>query len=444
MSFIQPFLTTWLLCIIVLCFIKIKWSIALFLLYLMLVPYINIGISGLGTGDNFIKLLLVIGYYIERRKKQIKFSYIPYVPFVIYFVVSLFMTLFQDGVPNDIMLDYIRKDIMNILFFPIIMWNVMRMDSSSIILFRNTMIICIIISIGYGLILTQLGGINPYAMFFLTQIDTDVNYENYYEDAGGGRLFGRISSVYIHPMAFALFIGLTFIYLLYLFVLNKLNRIFLSILMLLTIIMAVLCGVRSVLGGLFVSLFYYFVWGKKFKIMLLSLIIGILGLSVASSVPELSGYITSITDINNKQQDVSGSSVDMRLQQLEGAVAEASRNPLFGLGYGWTTYYQSLKGDHPICLAFESLLFVVICNSGIVGLFLWLFMVMKILYNNKTMRIRSMVIINALLIFYISYSLITGEYGYMRVFLIFYTLLLGESLLYKKENIHKDLLYKVV
>ena len=424
MSFIQPFLTTWLLCIIVLCFIKIKWSIALFLLYLMLVPYINIGISGLGTGDNFIKLLLVIGYYIERRKKQIEFSYEPYIPFVFYFVVSLFMTLFQDGVPNDIMLDYIRKDIMNILFFPIIMWNVMRMDSSSIILFRNTMIICIIISIGYGLILTQLGGINPYAMFFLTQIDTDVNYENYYEAAGGGRLFGRISSVYIHPMAFALFIGLTFIYLLYLFVLNKSNRIFLSILMLLTIIMAVLCGVRSVLGGLIVSMLYYFIWGKKFKIMLLSLVIGVMGLSVVSSVPELSGYITSITDINNEKQDVSGSSVDMRLQQLEGALGEASRNPLFGLGYGWTTYYQSKKGDHPICLAFESLLFVVICNSGIVGLFLWFFMVLKFLYYNKTMNIQSLIVVNSLLFFYIVYSLITGEYGYMRVFLIFYTLML--------------------
>ena len=172
MDFIQPLLTIWLLSIIVLCFIRIKWAISLFLLYMMLVPYINLGISGLGTGDNFVKLIIVIGYFLERRKKSIKFCYKPYIPFLIYFIVSLLMILFQDGVPTDKMLDSFRKDIMNVLFFPIVMWNVIRMDNSSLALFRNTMIVCIIISIGYGLILTQFKGLNPYTMFFLTQKGT--------------------------------------------------------------------------------------------------------------------------------------------------------------------------------------------------------------------------------------------------------------------------------
>ena len=118
----------------------------------------------------------------------------------------------------------------------------------------------------------------------------------------------------------------------------------------------------------------------------------------------------------------------MRLNQLEGAIKEGSKNPLFGLGYGWTGYYHSLKGDHPVCLAFESLIYVIICNSGIFGFFLWTYMVVKYLKINRKMKLNENVLFDCLMVYYLSYSCITGEYGYMKMFLIFYVLMLCNQL----------------
>lgn len=423
---IQLFFTAWLLCVIALSFIKLKWSVALFLAYLMLVPYINIGIPGLGTGDNLIKLIIIIGYFWEHRRKKHIFNIKPFIPFIIYFTVSLIMIPFQYHVPSLTMLDYWRKDVMNILFFPIIIWNIMRIDSSSIGLFRNTMIICIVIANLYGLFLAVIGGgINPYTMYFLSFMDVDTNFESFYEASGGGRLFGRISSVFIHPMTYALFVGLSIIYIYY--IRNRIG-IFLTIFMMSLVgVMSVLCGIRSVLGGLFVAIFYYFLIGRKYKLMLTSVIILIIGMVFLSSIPDLSSYIGSIIDFNNKNGDVSGSSVEMRLDQLEGAIAETSKNPFFGLGYRWTHHYMTINGDHPICLAFESLIFVVLCNSGLIGIFLWMYMVYCFITTNKRYFPYQAILINTLLFFYISYSSITGEYGYMKVFLIFYALMIGET-----------------
>ena len=129
--------------------------------------------------------------------------------------------------------------------------------------------------------------------------------------------------------------------------------------MLALVIMAMVCGVRSVLGGLAVAIAYYLVVGRNAKVFGALLIFGSIAIIVILQIPELSVYLGSIADINNKTGAVSGSSFDMRLDQLYGAVEEASANPIWGLGYSWTTYYQSLYGNHPICLAFESLLYVI-------------------------------------------------------------------------------------
>lgn len=149
---------------------------------------------------------------------------------------------------------------------------------------------------------------------------------------------------------------------------------------------------------------------------------------IADSIPELSKYLGSMADINNTKGDVSGSSVDMRLNQLEGAIKEGNKNPLFGLGYGWTGYYMSLRGDHPVCLAFESLIYVIICNFGLFGFAIWTYMVFKYLKNNRIMHLSENVLFDCLIVFYISYSCITGEYGNMKTFLIFYILMLCNQL----------------
>ena len=433
MEIIQLILTSWLLCVIALCFINLKWAVSLYIAYIMLVPYINLGLPGVGTGDNFIRLIMFVCLWKNLIKNKIKISLFPFIPFIIYFVISLLIIPFQDGVPIGIMVETWRKDVMTVLFLPIIIWNIVLVNPSSIKLFRNTMIICVIIAIGYGLFLTKMDGFNPYAMYFLQFRDTDMDFESYYEAGNDGRLFGRISSVFLHPMNFALFIGLVLIYLYY--IRKNINKVFLIILLCATIIMAVVCGVRSVLGGLIVAIAYYLFVKRSYKLLLIAISVVLLGTIILSYIPELSDYLGSITDINNEKGNVRGSSVELRIRQLQGAVEEASKNPLFGLGYDWTNYYHEINGDHPICLAFESLIYVIICNSGIIGVFLWLYMILKYFVINKRMKIKELAVVNALMVFYISYSIITGEYRYMKTFLIFYVLMISEFYNNRKKYI---------
>ena len=293
-------------------------------------------------------------------------------------------------------------------------------------LFRNAMLVAIAIAVGYGLYLTTAGGVNPYIMSLIGLMDVKQDMESYYEAAGGGRLFGRISSVFVHPMGYAFFLGLSFIYVFQ--SRQYIKKIIIALLLMAIGASAITCGVRSVLGGLVIAVAYYFLMSKNYKMMIGVIAVALVVYAIADSIPELSKYLGSMADINNKKGNVSGSSVEMRLNQLEGAIKEGSKSPLFGLGYDWTGYYQSIKGDHPVCLAFESLIYVIICNSGIFGFFLWAYMVVKYLKINRRMKLNENVLFDCLMVYYLSYSCITGEYGYMKLFLIFYVLMLCNQL----------------
>lgn len=66
------------------------------------------------------------------------------------------------------------------------------------------------------------------------------------------------------------------------------------------------------------------------------------------------------------------SSIALRLEQLQGTLNEINTHFLVGKGYGWNNYYLSTHLTHPVILAFESLVFVVLCNSGILGACVWI------------------------------------------------------------------------
>lgn len=64
-------------------------------------------------------------------------------------------------------------------------------------------------------------------------------------------------------------------------------------------------------------------------------------------------------------------------------------------------------------------------------------MLRKILRYNKGFKGETCYLLNTLLIFYLAYSCITGEYGYMIFLILFYILMLGETL--KENNYHHEL-----
>lgn len=118
----------------------------------------------------------------------------------------------------------------------------------------------------------------------------------------------------------------------------------------------------------------------------------------------------------------------MRLDQLNGCLVEIRNNPILGKGYGWDGWYKSNFGDHPVILSFESLIFVILCDNGFLGFVIWGILIYMVVRNNKKFHLIDTAIANSLLVFYIAYSCITGEYGYMQYFLIFYICLVFENI----------------
>ncbi len=72
------------------------------------------------------------------------------------------------------------------------------------------MLVCIAIASIYGLFLTQTEGLNFYIMELTDISGGEYNIEYLTRDTG--RMFGRITSVFIHPMSFGLFLGLSLVF----------------------------------------------------------------------------------------------------------------------------------------------------------------------------------------------------------------------------------------
>jgi hypothetical protein len=128
----------------------------------------------------------------------------------------------------------------------------------------------------------------------------------------------------------------------------------------------------------------------------------------------------------------------MRLEQLGGVFDEIKDSPIIGKGYGWNGYYMVNNGIHPVIVTFESLLMVVLANNGLIGIVLWTIFVFHTFKVNKSIMLdqQDNYLLNILLIAYISYSLLTGEYGYMKFYMMFYAVVSG--VLLKNKNLYSN------
>ena len=121
------------------------------------------------------------------------------------------MIPFQTSVPYQEALNTWMSNAMFYLVLPIVLYNELYDNPKGIKIIHIFLAIIIFIISSYGLYLTTIPGENPYVSFMTIITGQEFN-EAYALADGDGRLFGRISSVFLHPMAFALWIGLSLIY----------------------------------------------------------------------------------------------------------------------------------------------------------------------------------------------------------------------------------------
>ena len=417
--------------ILVLFFVKFRIGLCLYIAYIFLVPYCNINIGGLSLGWNLINTFLLLAYCVNCSRKcgKIHFAYKPFIPFFILYGLLLLEMSFQDGVPIEYAINKWRLDIFN-LILPIVIFSASQYDykigKHSLI----TMALVCIVVIVYAFALIPLQGINPYIVE-LANINNAELLEAQFGDQLN-RLMIKISSTFTHPMTFGAFLGMAAVYI-YSYVTNKKNVVLVCVLVGL-ISCIFFCGIRTPIAALFITIAVYLLQKKNFKAFFRALMLGVIGYFIIIQIPALSETILSMTD--RSSSEVGGSSIEMRLEQLDAAFDEVRNCMVFGKGHGYNSYYWSVHGTHPRLYSFESLVFVILCNYGLVGFLIWGIMFYKIFRFSKQMREKSLGLFIVLLItYYISFTCITGEYGYMKYFLIFYSLLIiSRQPQYKFQN----------
>ncbi len=402
---------------LLLCFFRIKYGIAMYLLYMILVPYINF----FSLGQNFFPIIIIVALLLNYGVKGILYK--PLIPFLYLYIAQFLLIPLHNDLPIFSQINFFRTDFMNTLLLPLAIINTIKQDRSAIFLYLKVLIFTILIAASYSVFLSTMPGINPYLLAVLPLGGGEFK-DTYALAEDGGRVFGRISGVFPHPMTNGLFLSLSFVFIsLQIFIVKSKTIRYFYIFSLFVVFIAIFfIGVRTAIVSTAFGLIAFVLLRRKFELALYSSIGIAILLLILSYIPGMEDFVVSI--FSSDSSNVKGSSMDMRITQLEGAFYLVRSNPLFGLGYNWTQNYITVHGEHPILLAFESLIYMVLCNNGFAGLAIWI--VMLYLYYKKVKRsfkFSFSTYLLVLMIVYILYTLVTGDYGYMKFLLIFYSIM---------------------
>lgn len=407
---------------------KPKYGALLYIIYMYLAPWIYIGgfqIYSRTLAFIFLALFFVL-FLGKYHLKDLK----PLMPYTIFLLFNFFLLLFAERFTES--LQWYMFTICDFFFILFLYVNILN-DRKVASLYKWTLygVFCAITA--YGLFLTTIPGINPFKLMQMPLFGGDFN-EAYAAGNSAllgdttiaeGRMFGRISSVFDHPMTYGLNLGFFLIFSLY--ILKDKPKILYPTL--LCIVIAVItCGVRTAIAALIITAIFALFYLHKVRyawygIVLFAVMVLILPLISESA----ESYIASI--FNSNDSETQGSSLSMRLTQLEGCFDIVKDNPFFGKGYGWHYWFNAKFGAHPKALYFESLFFTILVETGIVGFFTWSVFILK---QSKFIKEFSQdrlyrCCLFSLMVYYLVYSLITGDMG-IKNMMIFYVILVGVNL----------------
>ncbi len=126
------------LLIIVFSFVKLKIGVAIYLAYLLLVPYMQIHFFGVTFSYNLVNLIFLVAFFVDfRGRHKYRIDYKPLIPFAVLYGGYLIIMLFSSDTPLAHMLEKYRQQVMKIFILTFVMWNVTIQDNTSVKLFRN-------------------------------------------------------------------------------------------------------------------------------------------------------------------------------------------------------------------------------------------------------------------------------------------------------------------
>jgi len=413
---------------LVLSVFNMKYSLGLMIAYRLLVPYSSFQFSSIPIEYNYI-LLLIFCIFLFRVAflNHEPFDRRIIMPFAIFTFIIIIGSFFSDGVDFTFQIASLRSYIIGYFLIPIMLWQVCK-TKSDFNFFARIIIICLSIMLIYGLF-CFLTGQNPYIAALSELFNKQDNNEIFSEIERGG-LTGKVQSTTSHPMLWSVVLSLI-IFASNSLWLRKKNYTF-YIFVALVLFNLFVCNVRTGIVATVIGLAILFTqFSFRYKLISISFILVLLLLSADTSIfGSFQPFVDSIIYFSDTDKNVGGSSLEMRMVQFGGAVSLWEQGGiLFGNGFNWCGNYYALYGDHPILLAFESIIYVIIIENGVLGIIIYGFLFysfykinwdlyLSLQKKNKT----EYWLINSLITTYIIYIMITGLFGF-NFFLIFLVLM---------------------
>ena len=395
-------------------FVNQKVAAALNVAFFILIPY-TFTLQPFGIPFSVKYLCVFVYLFLQISIYRNKISITPIKPFIILYISLLILIPFQTGVPHEHQIGAWLRYSLPVIIFPFILWDGSQKESSYLKYYHIVLVVSTIIACIYGIICTfVLDGDNPYQMILNVSQARDMNSDWYFDT---DRIFGRSQSTFSYPLTWGAFLVLAFSCFFILSIKSKKYSSYLYyFIVILILINAVICGVRSCFLSIFIYIVLYLVLSKKIKILITGVCsIGLIFVIIAFVKPELIDFTLSVFDPSSK--GVEGSSLEMRIRQFLGCFDIIKDNLLFGQGFSYVDYYSNNYGLHPVLYGFESVIYSILCESGIIGAVIWVIFYINLLkLNRKLLQKEDIFLFDIFVITYFCYTLFTGSYFFMQYF----------------------------
>ena len=414
------------------------WAFSFYLsCRLLLPPIVRMGTISMNSVMSF----MMVAYLLLNIKSLINKEYKLLFP-----ITSFLLPLAILSIGGIMPMEAVLKNVLQTFWTeisPAIFMALIVKTSRDIKLILKTILIAYCI-VGVWGVITYIMKMNILYTFFIAQYAG--NYDVHDETGDGTEVIrGALDSVTTGNLAGPLPWGQESLLLMlfFLFIKHKeqLSKKLIFFVIILAGINIFLSGKRSCLLPMLLASSYY-LWYKgivSVKNILLSLVVCVSTYMVVSSIPQLDSFKQNIEttlffwdDALAEKNNVSGSNMDMRKRQFEYANMMISNHMFTGLGYDYPGYYTSLHGNHPVMLGFESICFVIIVSSGIIGLYSWFFFFRRLCllsYKSKD-DLKFIVVYHGA---FLLSCILTAIQSSLWIYLILSYLYIKENILYNSE-----------